>query len=198
MTLLALGILVFFLTHIIPTVPVLRGRLVNGIGVMPYKAVFSLLSAVGVGLIIYGFSQAPPLRGYDTPAWGVYVPLVAMPLAFILLVAAYVPCTIKRVTRHPMTLGVLLWSGSHLLASSDAPSGLLFGSFALYSVMNLLGQVSRPQPPRPAPQPRWKDILVIVIGLGLTVVMIGAHHILFGVSSMPYLFGAEAPLVPGG
>jgi len=195
MTPLAIGILLFFATHIIPTMPITRDRIVARMGAMPYKAVFSLVSAAAVGLIIYGFGQAPRLPGYNMPTWGVYLPLAAMPLAFILIVAAYVPCNIKRMARHPMTLGVLLWACTHLVASPYAASGLLFGSFALYAVMNLLGQIFRPQP-RPAPQPRWKDYMVVGIGLGLTVVMILAHHILFGVSAMPYIFGAQQPLVP--
>ncbi|MQX37327.1 NnrU family protein [Roseospira navarrensis] len=189
MTLLAIGILLFLLTHLIPTMPVLRNRIANGMGAMTYKAVFSLVSVAGVALIIYGFGQAPHVPGYDMPAWGVYLPLIAMPLSFILVIAAYVPCNIKRVTRHPMTLGILLWAGSHLVASPYAASGLLFGSFALYAAFNLVGQVARPQPTRPDPQPRARDYTVVAIGLGVTVVMILAHHILFGVSAMPYVFG---------
>lgn len=197
MTILAIGILLFFLTHIIPTVPVVRNRMAARMGTISYKAVFSLVSAAGLGLIIYGYSLAPYMPGYDMPAWGVYVPLVTMPLAFILLVAAYFPSNIKRFIRHPMTVGVLLWAGGHLVASPHAASGLLFGSFAIYAVLNLFGQLTRPQRAYLETQPRWKDYTVVAIGLVLTVVMIGAHHILFGVSAMPYVFGEVAALTPG-
>jgi len=197
MNLLAFGILIFFLVHIIPTTPVLRNRMVATMGAGPYKLVFSLASAVGLGLMIYGFSIAPPLGGYDLPAWGQWLPLLAMPFAFILLVAAYVPSNIKRWTRHPMTLGVLLWAGAHLLASPSAPSGMLFGSFALYAVLNLVSQLIRPQPTPPAPQPRSRDLMVVGIGLALFVVITLTHHILFGRSALPMIFGSHGAGLAG-
>ena len=197
MNLLAIGILIFFLVHIIPTMPVFRNRMVNTLGAGPYKLVFSLASVVGLGLIIYGFSIAARLPGYDMPAWGVWLPLIAMPFAFILLVAAYVPSNIKRWTRHPMTLGILLWAGAHLVASPYAASGLLFGSFALYALLNLLGQLFRPQPQPPAPQPRSRDLIVVGVGLALCVVITLTHHILFGMSALPMIFGDQGVSLPG-
>ncbi len=197
MNLLAIGILIFFLVHIIPTMPVVRQRLAARMGAGPYKLVFSLTSAVGLGLIIYGFSTAPRLPGYDMPAWGIWLPVLVMPVAFILLVAAYVPCNIKRWTRHPMTLAVLLWAGAHLVASPWAASGLLFGSFALYAVLNLVGQLIRPQPAPPTPQPRSRDMIVVGVGLALCVVITLTHHILFGRSALPMIFGGHGPGLPG-
>ncbi|WP_299442126.1 NnrU family protein [uncultured Rhodospira sp.] len=200
MTILAIGILLFFLTHIVPTMPVQRARIVDRVGEKPYKAGFSVLSLIGLGLIIYGFSVAPRMPGYAMPEWGEYVPLVAMPLAFILVLAAYIPCNIARWTWHPMTIGVLLWAAAHLMASPYAASGLLFGSFALYGVFNLLGQFVRVQPDPPPKQPVGKDIIVVFIGLSLFIVMTVSHHILFGVSALPWLFedhGTGLPALPG-
>ncbi|MBB4285773.1 NnrU family protein [Roseospira goensis] len=195
MSLLAVGLLLFFLAHLIPMVPVWRNRLVGVMGLAPYKVVFALVSLAGLVLIVYGFSQAPRVPGYQVPAWGMWLPLIAMPLAFILLIATYVPCNIKRWTRHPMTIAILLWAGAHLLASPWAASGLLFGSFAIYAVLNLLGQVTRPQPPRPEPRPMKTDAIVVAMGLAATVVFALTHHILFGVSALPMIFGSSTDLI---
>ncbi|MBB4265389.1 NnrU family protein [Roseospira visakhapatnamensis] len=191
---LALGIVLFFLAHGLPMMSIQRDRLVARLGAGPYKMLFSLVSLAGLGLMIYGMATGPFLPGYAHPAWGQYATLALMPLAFILLVAAYVPSNIKRWTVHPMTLGILVWAGAHLLSNGDRMSAMLFGSFTIYALVNLLSQVARPQPARVAPQPWSRDALVVAIGLVLMLIMTGAHHILFGVSALPWLFGAEPAL----
>ena len=191
---LALGLLLFIGAHAFPMMSIQRDRLVARIGLGPYKAVFSLVSLAGLGLIIYGKATAPFLPGYTHPAWGQYAALALMPLAFILIVAAYVPSTIKRWTFHPMTLGLLLWAVAHLLSTGDRTSAILFGSFAIYAAINLFSQVGRPQPPRVPPQPWTRDGIVVAVGLAMTVVVTGAHHLLFGVSALPWLFGQDPAL----
>lgn len=191
---LALGLLLFIGAHAFPMMSVQRDRLVARVGEGPYKAVFSLVALTGLGLIIYGKATAPFLPGYTHPDWGQYAALGLMPLAFILITAAYVPSTIKRRTIHPMTLGILVWAVAHLLCTGDRASAILFGSFAIYAAINLFSQVGRPQPPRLPPQPWTKDAIVVAVGLVITVVFTGAHHILFGVSALPWLFGTETAL----
>jgi len=191
---MVLGIFLFIGAHAFPMMSIQRDRVVARIGLGPYKAVFSLVSLVGLGLMIYGKATAPFLPGYTHPAWGQYAALGLMPLAFILIVAAYVPCTIKRWTIHPMTLGILLWAVAHLLCNGDRASAILFGSFAIYAAINLFGQVGRPQPARVPPQPWTRDGIVVAVGLVTTLVFTGAHHILFGVSALPWLFGPEPAL----
>lgn len=200
MTILAIGILVFFLTHVVPTNPVLRERLVGRFGEKAYKTGFSVTSLIGLALIIYGFSVAPRMPGYAMPEWGVYVPVVAVPVAFILVLAAYIPCNIARWTWHPMTLGVLLWAVAHVMASPYAASGLLFGSFALYAGFNLLGQFARVQDDPLPKQPVAKDIVVVFLGLSLSIVFTVSHIFLFGRSALPWLFeghGTGLPALPG-
>jgi len=194
MEFLALGILLFFGAHAFPIMSIKRDRLVARIGLGPYKAVYSLISLIGLGLIVYGMATGPYMIAYENPAWGQYATLGLMPISFILLVAAYVPCNIKRWTLHPMTLAILLWAGAHLLANGDRMGAILFGTFGIYALLNLVSQIARPQPERGPARPLSRDLIVVGIGLAITVVMIGAHHILFGVSALPWIFGTEAAL----
>ena len=55
MTLLSIETDFFFASHLLPTLP-LRASLVANMGAKQYKILFSLISTLGLGPIIYGFS----------------------------------------------------------------------------------------------------------------------------------------------
>ncbi len=52
----------------------------------------------------------------------------------MLLVAAFLPNSLKRFTRHPMLSGVTVWAAAHLLANGDLASLILFGSFGAFAL----------------------------------------------------------------
>ena len=104
-----------------------------------WKGLYSVASIAGFALIVWGWSLA---RQQPTALWTTPVALrhLAAPLtliAFILLVAAYVPGNgIKARLHHPMILGVKLWAVAHLLANNTLADLLLFGSFLLWAVLS--------------------------------------------------------------
>ncbi|MGH7463153.1 MAG: NnrU family protein, partial [Longimicrobiales bacterium] len=114
-------------------------------------------------------------------AWGYSLALWVMPLAFILLVEAYVPSNLKRLTAHPMLWGVTLWAGLHLLANGDTASLLLFGAFGLYSLYAMWSQSQRGVKPAETMRPVSRDIAVVAIGLGVYAAALYAHRWLSGV-----------------
>ena len=60
-------------------------------------------------------------------------------LAFVLLVAAYVPRNgIKARVHHPMVLGVKSWALAHLLATGSLAHMLLFGGFLAWGVLDYI------------------------------------------------------------
>jgi uncharacterized membrane protein len=98
---------------------------------------YSLASAVGLGLIVwgYGMARAEPLALWSTPSWARHAAALLTLPAFILLVAAYVPGNrIKAAIGHPMVAGVKLWALAHLLANGSLADLLLFGGFLAWAV----------------------------------------------------------------
>ena len=139
MWVLLAGLVLFMGAHLIPTLPDLRTRLIARIGRGPYSGLFSVVSLLGLVMIVWGYGRMQGLaRGnpqvWDPPAWSKHVTMLLMVPALILLVAAYVPSRIRSATGHPMLIAIMLWALGHLLANGDLASVLLFGSFLAYAV----------------------------------------------------------------
>lgn len=136
---LIVGLIIFFGLHSLPMASAMKANVVSRLGLFPYKGLYSLLSIIGLGLIIYGYGLArvegtPVL--YDPPAWTRHLMMLLMVPVFILLIAAYVQGRIKRTFKHPMLVAVKLWALSHLLVRGDLASVLLFGTFLVWAVVD--------------------------------------------------------------
>jgi uncharacterized membrane protein len=60
-------------------------------------------------------------------------------LAFVLLVAAYVPRNaIKARVHHPMVLGVKTWAFAHLISNGNLAHVVLFGAFLIWAVLDFI------------------------------------------------------------
>ncbi|MET1415097.1 NnrU family protein [Roseibium sp. HPY-6] len=185
MSLLIAGIILFFGMHVVPMLPAVRSGLSERLGENAYKGLFALVSAVGLGLLIYGYGAAradgPPLV-YDPPIWLHHVTMLLMVPVFIFLVAAYVPSKIKRALKHPMLVAVKLWALSHLLTNGDLASVLLFGSFFLWAVADRISVKKRGpgagQGPAVGEPGKYSDVIVILIGLALYGLFVWKLHVL--------------------
>ena len=60
MGMLVAGLVLFLGLHLVPAWPHLRAALVARLGEKPFKAGFSLLSLIGLALIIGGYALATP------------------------------------------------------------------------------------------------------------------------------------------
>ena len=115
-----------------------RGRFIARHGERTWKGLYSLLSALGLVLIVWGFGQArqQPVVLWATPTWTRHLAALLNLVAFILLVAAEVPRNaLKSRLHHPMLLGVKVWAFAHLLANNTLAEMLLFGSFLLWAAL---------------------------------------------------------------
>lgn len=185
MQLLWAGLALFFGAHLLPSTP-LRGLLVSGVGAKPYKLAFTLLSVLGLVLIVIGYRQAPVEMVFAPKPWAWTAAKVLMPIAFVLLAAANMPGYIRKWLRHPMMLGTLLWSALHYFANGERAAVWLFGSFMLYSVFSIISSTLRGQQSAAAAKPvavRF-DVIAIVAGLALYAVILHAHGWLFNRSLM--------------
>lgn len=114
-----------------------RERLVQRLGAAPWKGLYSVLSLVGLALLIWGYGQArqTPVQIWNPPVGMRHLAALLTLLAFVLLAAAYVPGNqIKARLHHPMVLGVKTWALAHLLANGTLSGLLLFGSFLAWAV----------------------------------------------------------------
>jgi uncharacterized membrane protein len=131
MTLLIIGIVVMIGIHLLPAFPDVRERLIGQLGQNGYRLLFSVVSTLGLVLLIYGFAKAPVIQIWSPPSWTRYVAMVLMVPVFILLIAAYLPGEIKAKVKHPFLVAIKTWALAHLIANGDLASMILFGSFSL-------------------------------------------------------------------
>ena len=182
MAILVAGLVVFIGIHALPWHGSLRTQLVDKLGFNQYRALFSLVALVGLILIIVGKVRADFHSLWVPPSWGRLAALPLMFVALILLTAANMPSNIKRVLRHPMLAGVIVWACAHLLANGDVASLLLFGGFALYSVVAIISGNQRGKNANLPVVPVGKDILAVVFGTIAFCAILFAHPYLFGVA----------------
>lgn len=188
---LVLGLLIFFLVHLVPTQTDLRRGLVERLGVNGYKAAFSVVALIGLVLIVVGFGKMQVMPGknpelWTPPVWTRHLAFLLMLPAFVLLVAAYVPSRIRTAVKHPMLAAIKLWAVAHLLANGDLASLLLFGSFLGFAVYDRISVKHRGILPAPAPGGFLNDAFVVAAGVALYLFMLTIGHArLIGVPLLP-------------
>lgn len=186
------GLAVFFAMHDFTTRRQARAALIERMGLGTYRGFYSLVSAVGLVLIIWGFGYYRS-KGYitiwDPPRWMGHINLLLMLPALILLAAAYLPGKISAAAKHPMLAGTKLWAFGHLLTNGDLGSILLFGSFLAYGVYDRIAVKKRAALEGPGKAKAGKpvnDLLAIGIGGALYIaIAFLLHPVLFGVSVLP-------------
>jgi len=184
MALLIAGLVLFFGIHLVPTVPALRARWVNSAGEARYRRTFALVSGVGLALIVIGYIIAP--RGAQlfasSPAAKSIAPLV-MVVSFVLLAGANMKTHLRARLRHPMLIGIILWSTVHLCANGDTKGTLLFGSFLAYALVDLASAIGRGAVKPFVPAHKY-DIMAIGGGIVAAFAVMLLHRVIFGVPAV--------------
>jgi uncharacterized membrane protein len=171
MSLLILGLLLFLGVHSLRIFAGdWRAAQIARLGELRWKGVYSLLSAIGLGLIIwgYGIARADPVPLWATPPWTRHIAALLTLPAFILLVAAYLPGShIKAAIGHPMVAGVKIWALAHLLANGNLSDAMLFGAFLVWAIADFVSARRRDRiAGRGYPPLGWsRDAMVVAIGL---------------------------------
>ncbi|QGU33628.1 NnrU family protein [Thermochromatium tepidum] len=187
MVVLILGLLLFLGTHSISIFkPNLRATVVARFGVVPWQAVYALISLIGFVLILQGYGQArlAPVVLYEPPTWLRHITLLLMLPVFPLLFAAYLPGRIQDAVKHPMLGAVKIWAFAHLLANGMLADVLLFGAFLVWAVADRISLRYRTAPPvQGAPPGPINDAIAIVGGLGFYLLfMFWLHRAMLGVA----------------
>ena len=137
MTFLILGLLVFLGVHSTRIIAEdWRTAQIGRLGEMTWKALYSVLSLAGLGLLAWGFGQArqAPVVLWSPPAGMRHATELLTLIAFILLVAGYVPRNaIKSAVHHPVALSGGFWAAAHLLSNGKLAGVILFGTFLVWA-----------------------------------------------------------------
>lgn len=170
MTWLILGLVVFLGVHSVRILaPLWRAHTIERVGERAWKGVYSLLSIAGFVLIVWGYGQARAAGAmvvWVPPAGMRHAAAMLTLLAFVLLVATYVPRNhIQRAVGHPMVIGVALWSIAHLLAVGWLHAMVLCGAFLAWAVADWLSARQRRSIPRAAPASAAMTGLTVVVGV---------------------------------
>jgi uncharacterized membrane protein len=156
----------------------MRAGLAAQLGEGLYKGSFALVSAAGLVLIVAGWPGSPERVFAPIPVARAAAPVVVS-IAIVLLAASHLKTHIRAWLRHPMLIGILLWSGVHLLANGDLAGTVLFGSFAVYALVAMLSAESRGAVKPVAPM--WKhDAIALVVGLLVAYLVMRFHAQIFG------------------
>jgi uncharacterized membrane protein len=118
-----------------------RTRFIEQRGEGAWKGIYTVVSIVGFGLLIYGYGQTrlDPTFLWHPPAATRHIASLLMVFSFVLLAAAYMPKNgIKARLQHPMIMAVKIWAFAHLIANGRLGDVLLFGLFLLWAVLNLI------------------------------------------------------------
>lgn len=116
-----------------------RTHTIARIGTGPWKGLYTLVSAVGLVLIVWGYGQArlEPVVVWIPPAWTRHLTALLVLPAFILLAAGNMRGSrIKAKLGHPMLLGTKLWAFAHLIANGMLADVALFGGFLAWAIVD--------------------------------------------------------------
>jgi uncharacterized membrane protein len=186
------GLLIFFSTHSIRIgVPVWRDRQIARYGDRNWRSTYSVVSVLGLVLIILGFSRVrwtTPIL-WTPPLWAPYVTAAALLLAFVLNAASGVPGNrIRGIVRHPMLTGVALWGAGHLLANGRLADLLLFGSFLVWAAIDFDSSLRRDRREGLVPSAGTlrADMICVLAGSAIwAIFLLFLHRWLFQVSPLP-------------
>lgn len=188
MIILVIGLLLFLGLHSIRIFAEgFRARQLARMGEGRWKGLYTLVSLVGFGLIVWGYGQArmAPVVLWPTPVWTRHLAAPLTLVAFILLAAANVPANhLKEKLGHPMLAGTKVWALAHLLANGMLADAVLFGSFLVWAVLCFRSSRRRDRV-NAVRYPRGTlrgDVITVVAGLVIWVVFaFWAHGWLMGV-----------------
>jgi uncharacterized membrane protein len=188
MSLLVLGLFLFLGVHSVRIVSDgWRARTLARVGEHAWKGVYSLLSGLGLVLIVwgYGLARRAPVVLWEPPPGMRHLAGLLTLAAFVGIAAAYVPRNaIKASLHHPMVLGVKVWALAHLLANGTLADVLLFGGFLAWAVFDFRAARRRDRAAGTVYPPGTPAGTAAAIGVGVAawaVFALWGHAALIGV-----------------
>jgi uncharacterized membrane protein len=189
MTALILGLLIFLATHSVRIyADAWRTAQIASKGELAWKAIYSLVTLVGLVLLVWGYGQTriEAVDLWTPPMWTHYVAAMLMLIAFVCIAAAYVRGNhLKEKFGHPMVAGVKTWAFAHLIANGRLGDVILFGALLVWSIADFHSSRQRDR----AAGTQYPagtvaaDAIVVVTGVAAWLVFVAyLHRWLIGVA----------------
>lgn len=180
------GIVIFLGAHSFTTLRDKRTSVIERIGPLPYRILHSLVSLLGLVLIVRGFAHYRAdgyIPVWTPPPWMSHITILLMWFAFVSLACmGKRPGRIRGWLRHPMLVAIKIWALAHLLANGDLGSMVLFGSFLAWAVYDRIAVKRRGDAGAPrVPGFTSADAIGVGVGTVAYVAMIFLHPLLIGV-----------------
>ena len=152
---MALALIAFFASHVVPARPAVRRSLQTHLGSVAYGVIYSTVSLAVLVWLIAAARNAPHVRLWDFEPWQLWVPNLVMPFACLFIafgLAAPNPFSfgsrrsasfdadrpgIAGITRHPLLWAITLWALAHMAPNGDLAHVLLFGLFAVFGAAGM-------------------------------------------------------------
>jgi uncharacterized membrane protein len=187
LVILVIGLVVFFASHIFVTARDKRAVLIARLGTGGYRLLFSVVSLVGLALIVWGYADYRAhdwIQVWTPPAAMRHVTVGLMLISIVVLAAFRIPSHINTWTKHPMLASIKIWAFAHLLSNGDLGSILLFGSFLGWAVFARIAAKRRGDLGQQIAPAGWTND-VIVVAIGIVV------YLLLGFYFHPYVIGVN-------
>jgi uncharacterized membrane protein len=168
-----------------------RAARIASLGERKWKLLYSIASGIGLALVIwgYGMARSNPVLLWNPPLWTRHLASVLVLIAFVMIVAAYVPRNhFKAAFGHPMYAGVKTWAFAHLLANGMLADVLLFGSFMVWSILGYRSARRRDRKQQvtyPSGTPRGTIVNLVVGAIAWAIFAFYLHGPLIGVRPLP-------------
>jgi uncharacterized membrane protein len=178
MTLLVLGVALWWAAHLFKRLAPGR-RAALGTKGYPVVAVTLLLSVL---LMVLGYRDAGGTVYWGRDPMWVGINNLLMIVAFYFYAASAAQgqkIWLGTKVRHPQLTGFSIWAIAHLLVNGDTPSFILFGGLLAWAVVEVLVINAQEGPwERPERAPAAKEVVSIIITLGVVCVVMFIHYLL--------------------
>ena len=187
MTLLIIGLALWYATHLLPMwAPGRRAAMAGKLGEGAYKGLYALVTIGAVVLMVIGYQRAEWVDVWSPPAFLWHLNNLLMLLAIFVFIAGSFASPVRRVIRHPQFTGVKIWTLAHLLVNGDLASIVLFGGMLAWAVLAMIGTNRRDGRREKPPAANVHGLLIhIAVGLAVYGGVAYVHGWLLGVPVLP-------------
>jgi uncharacterized membrane protein len=181
-----LGALLFGGAHLLSIMlPNQRDALKSVVGVKAWPALYGISSVLGIVFFVLAYrAMSGGQLGenlYQPWPQGKHLVMLLALVMFILLGASMGKGYIKLYVRHPMSLGIALWAGGHLLVNGERAVVWLFGTLFVVALADLVFSFARGKRPNHVPQIK-SDLRAVLIGVvAYAIFLFGFHPYILGV-----------------
>ena len=190
MTLLLLGIVIWFAAHLFNRLaPAGRARLTERFG-EGSKGIIAAVLLGSVILMVVGYRGADSTPLY-TPLPGIgHQNNLLMVIAFLMFGGGSKGSWLASRMRHPMLTAVKIWAVAHLLVNGDVASVVLFGSMLIWAVVEVIviNRTEGDWTPDKSAKPGARDLRLAIVWL-LMLGVAAAIHIWLGYNPFQGTYG---------